>query len=132
MSKALPEPLKRWLDGLSFPVVATIEPDGRPQLSVVWAERDGDALLFSTVSDRRKARNLTRDARVSALVTNPEDPYEYVEIRGVAELIDDPGGSLIKRLGRKYDGEEFSEAPDRAAQRVVVRITADHLTTYGI
>lgn len=126
----LPDIAKKWLDGTSFPVVATVDPDGRPQLSVVWAKRDGDALLFSTLRDRRKGRNLTRDPSISVLVTNPETPYEYVEIRGVAEMTDDPGGSLIKELGLRYNGEEFREPDEKSARRVVVRVSAEHVVEY--
>ena len=75
MPTPLPDTVKAWLDATSFPVVATVDPDGRPQLSVVWAKREGDALLFSTLRDRRKGRNLTRDPSISVLVTNPETPY---------------------------------------------------------
>jgi PPOX class probable F420-dependent enzyme len=126
----LPDHAKQWLDGTSFPVVATVEADGRPQLSVVWAKRDGDTLLFSTLRDRRKGQNLSRDPSITVLVTNPETPYEYVEIRGRAELVDDPGGSLIKELGLRYNGEEFREAEEKSARRVIVRVAADHVVDY--
>src|SRR5436309_530162 len=88
LPQALPATAKKWLDGKSFPVVATVDPDGRPQLSVVWAKRDGDTVLFSTLGDRRKGRNLARDPSITVLVTNPETPYEYVEIRGTAEIVE--------------------------------------------
>lgn len=130
MPEALPDTVKAWLDAKSFPVIATVDPGGGPQLSVVWAKRDGDALLFSTLRDRRKGRNLARDPSISALVTNPETPYEYVELRGTAELVDDPGGSLIKELGLRYNGEEFTEPDEQAARRVIVRVTADHVVEY--
>lgn len=130
MPEPLPETVKNWLDGTSFPVVATVDPDGRPQLSVVWAKRDGDTVLFSTLRNRRKGRNLARDPSISVLVTNPETPYEYVEIRGRAELLEDAGGSLIKELGVRYNGEEFTEPEERSARRVIVRVTADHVVEY--
>ena len=129
---ALPDPVRQWLDARSFPVVATVDPDGRPQLSLVWAKYDGDDVLFSTLATRRKGRNLTRDPNISMLIPNPETPNEYVELRGTATITPDPGGSLIKELGLRYDGEEFQEPEERAARRVVVRITADHVVTYGL
>src|SRR4051812_34155604 len=132
MATALPDEAKAWLDGRSFPVVATVDPDGRPQLSVVWAKRDGDDVLFSTLRDRRKGRNLTRDSATSLLVTNPQSPYEYVEIRGVAEVTDDPGGSLIKELGLRYNGVEFEVPADQEGRRVIVRVRAEHVVSYGL
>ena len=130
MPKPLPDNAKKWLDGRSFPVVATVDPDGRPQLSVVWAKRDGETVLFSTLRDRRKGRNLARDPSITLLVTNPETPYEYVEIRGNAEMVDDPGGSLIKELGLRYNDEDFREPDEKSARRVIVRVTADHVVEY--
>jgi PPOX class probable F420-dependent enzyme len=131
-AQPLPDPAKTWLDGKSFPVVATVDPDGRPQLSIVWAKRDGDDIVFSTLRDRRKGRNLTRDHRATVLVTNPDGPYEYVEVRGTATVTDDPGGSLINELARRYDGADFVEPEERSQRRVIVRVTADHVTTYGL
>lgn len=127
---ALPDAAKQWLDGTSFPVVATVDPDGRPQLSVVWAKRDGDDVLFSTVRTRRKGRNLDRDRNITVLITNPQSPYEYVEVRGTADVTDDPSGSLIKELGWRYNGEEFDVPAGQ--QRVIVRVRADHVVTYGL
>ncbi|HET7310199.1 MAG TPA: PPOX class F420-dependent oxidoreductase [Mycobacteriales bacterium] len=131
MAEPLPSKLKEWLDGTSFPVVATVDPDGRPQLSVIWAKRDGDSVLFSTLRDRRKGRNLARDPSITLLITNPETPYEYVEIRGTAEMHDDAGGALIKELGLRYNGEDFIEPDEKSARRVVVRVTADHVVDYA-
>jgi PPOX class probable F420-dependent enzyme len=132
MSQALPTAAKAWLDGTSFPVVATIDPGGRPQQSIVWAKRDGDDVLFSTLSDRRKGRDLVRDPRVELLIANPDDPYEFVAIRGTATVTPDPGGALINELCRRYNGKDFDEPDERSARRVVVRVLADRVTTYGI
>jgi PPOX class probable F420-dependent enzyme len=131
MAEALPDVAKEWLDGTSFPVVATVDPDGRPQLSIVWAKRDGDVIVFSTLADRRKGRNLARDDAISVLIPNPDGPYEYVEVRGRAELQPDPGGSLIDELCWRYNGRGFDEPAERSQRRVIVRVVADHVVVYG-
>ncbi|MBO0877124.1 MAG: PPOX class F420-dependent oxidoreductase, partial [Pseudonocardia sp.] len=82
------------VDGVNFATVATLNPDGSPQNSVVWVARDGDAVLFSTTTGRRKARNLARDPRVSLSIHAADDPYNYVEIRGVAEVTRDEDGTF--------------------------------------
>ncbi|MEU1009500.1 PPOX class F420-dependent oxidoreductase [Streptomyces sp. NPDC005890] len=125
MSAVLSDRLKSVLDGKVFIVVGTVQPDGSPQLSPVWVMRDGDDLLFSTTVDRRKYLNLDRDARVTVAVLNPDEPYEYAEIRGTAELTTDGGPELIDRLSRKYTGKDYADfnpASAQDAQRVVVRI----------
>ncbi|WP_318202760.1 PPOX class F420-dependent oxidoreductase [Streptomyces sp. SCL15-4] len=125
MSAVLSDRLKSVLDDKVFIVVGTLQPDGSPQLSPVWVKRDGDDLLFSTTVDRRKYLNLQRDPRVTAVVLNPESPYEYAEIRGTAEMTTDDGPELINELSRKYTGKDYKDFnPDSVndAQRVVVRI----------
>ncbi|MEU9475678.1 PPOX class F420-dependent oxidoreductase [Streptomyces sp. NPDC048191] len=126
MSAVLSDQLKSVLDGKVFIVVGTVQPDGSPQLSPVWVKRDGDDLLFSTTVDRRKYLNLDRDPRVTAVVLNPEEPYEYAEIRGTASLTTEGGPQLIDELSEKYTGKkyaDFNPAAGQDAQRVVVRIT---------
>ncbi|MFH9399109.1 PPOX class F420-dependent oxidoreductase [Streptomyces sp. NPDC017638] len=125
MSAVLSDRLKSVLDGKVFIVVGTLQPDGSPQLSPVWVKRDGDDLLFSTTVDRRKYLNLQRDPRVTAVVLNPESPYEYAEIRGTAEMTTDGGHELVDEISRKYTGKDykdFNPASVDDAQRVVVRI----------
>ncbi|MFY4719246.1 PPOX class F420-dependent oxidoreductase [Streptomyces sp. LaBMicrA B280] len=126
MSAALSDRLKSLLDGKVFIVVGTLQPDGSPQMSPVWVKRDGEHLLFSTTVDRRKKLNLDRDPRVTVVVMNPDQPYEYAELRGTAELTTDGGQSLIDELSLKYTGKKYAEFNPESAQdaeRVVVRIT---------
>ncbi|MEU1657310.1 PPOX class F420-dependent oxidoreductase [Streptomyces griseofuscus] len=126
MSATLSDRLKSLLDSKVFIVVGTIQPDGSPQMSPVWVKRDGEQLLFSTTADRRKKLNLDRDPRVTVVVMNPEQPYEYAEIRGTAELTTTGGQSLIDDLSLKYTGKkyaEFNPESSQDAERVVVRIT---------
>ncbi len=122
MAVALTDLARRLLDGTTFAVVATVNPDGAPQSSVVWVKRDGDDVLFSTIRGRRKTRNMERDPRVSIMLYDPADPYRYVEVRGTVTLTEEGGPELIQELSRKYDGVPFTEGrPDNV--RVVVRVT---------
>ena len=124
MSASLPDQAKTWLDAAEYATIATIEPDGRPQLSVVWVERDGDDLLVSTIEGRRKHANLVRDPRATVLVYPAEAPEAYVEVRGSVTMTRDGGPELINRLARQYDGVERFTADDGTDRvRVVVRIT---------
>jgi PPOX class probable F420-dependent enzyme len=68
------EATRRLLDGRNFATVATLNPDGWPQSSVVWVLRSGDTVLFSTTKGRQKARNLARDPRVSVSIFDIENP----------------------------------------------------------
>ncbi|WP_055699188.1 MULTISPECIES: PPOX class F420-dependent oxidoreductase [Streptomyces] len=127
MSAALSDDLKQLLDTPVFVSVATIQPDGSPQVSPVWVKRDGDDLLFSTTIGRRKEKNLRRDPRVTVLFQPFDAPYSYAEIRGTAELTTEGGQELIDELSVKYTGKkyaEFNPASKDDAERVVVRVVA--------
>ncbi|MGA5564217.1 PPOX class F420-dependent oxidoreductase [Streptomyces platensis] len=126
MTATLSDDLKQLLDTPVFVTVATVQPDGSPQVSPVWVKRDGDDLLISTTVGRRKERNLRRDARVSVVVQPFDAPYTYAEVRGSASLSTEGGQELIDQLSRKYTGKpyaEFNPASAEDAERVVVRIT---------
>ena len=124
----LPQLARDLLDGRNFASVATVLPDGSPQSSIVWIKRDGDDVLFSTIRGRRKTANLAADPRVSVLVTAAADGYRYAEIRGRAEITDDPAAALIEELAHKYTGQPFGARPGE--QRVIVRVRPEHVVAY--
>jgi PPOX class probable F420-dependent enzyme len=126
VAAVLSDNLKQLLDTPVFVNVATIQPDGSPQVSPVWVKRDGDEVLISTTVDRRKTLNLKRDPRVTVVVQPADAPYTYAEIRGSATLSTEGGQELIDELSRKYTGKDYAEFNPQAgqdAERVVVRIT---------
>ena len=117
----------RLVDGRNYAVMATVNPDGSPQTSVVWVGRDGDDLLFSTVEGRVKHRNMLRDPRVSVTVIDSADPENYAELRGRVSMTPDVGRQLDTQLSWKYEGKD--PAADRpGAVRVVVRMPVDKIT----
>jgi PPOX class probable F420-dependent enzyme len=124
----LPQLARALFDGPNFVTMGTVDPDGCPQLSVVWAKLDGGDILISTIKGRRKYSNLLREPRASVLVYAAGDPYRYVEIRGTVTIIDDPEAELINDLAVKYTGEEFGDRPGE--QRVIVRIVPEHVVLY--
>jgi PPOX class probable F420-dependent enzyme len=130
MAVTFDDATRRLLDGKNFATVATLNPDGGPHSSVVWFIRDGDAILFSTISTRKKARNLARDPRISVTVFELENPYNSVEIRGSAELLDDPEKALPMRLSHRYLGIDPPAESDEQT-RLIVRVTAQKVTTFS-
>ena len=127
MGIALSEAAVRLLDGKNYAVLATVNPDGSPQTSVIWVGRDDSDVLFSTVEGRVKHRNMVRDPRVSLTVIDTADPDNYVELRGRVSMTPDIGRRLDTQLSWKYDGKDPDE--DRpGAVRVVVRIDVEKAT----
>ncbi|PRY46296.1 PPOX class F420-dependent oxidoreductase [Umezawaea tangerina] len=130
MATPLSDTGRALLDDKNFATIATINPDGSPQTSVVWVKRDGDDLLMSTVEGRKKDKNLRRDPRVSVSVFDLQQPYSYIEVRGTATLTTEGGRELIDELSRKYRGEDYTaDGPD--AVRVVIRLTPEKVTGYA-
>ncbi|MFJ7998744.1 PPOX class F420-dependent oxidoreductase [Streptomyces sp. NPDC096310] len=126
MTAALSDGLKQLLDTPVFVNIATIQPDGSPQVSPVWVKRDGEDVLISTTVDRQKEKNLRRDPRVTVVVQPADAPYTYAEIRGTAALTTEGGQELIDELSVKYTGKRYAEFNPSAGDddtRVVVRIT---------
>jgi PPOX class probable F420-dependent enzyme len=130
MTAVLNEAVRRLLDDPNPAVLATINPDGSPQTSVVWVGRDGDELVISSAAGRRKDRNLGRDPRVSLSVYDQRDPDTYAEIRGKATVTEDAGRALAVRLAEEYEGpgagEVYLQLPPEVI-RVVIRIVPEHV-----
>lgn len=97
----LPENVKTEIDKKVFVHLATLMPDGSPQISVVWVERDGDKILFSSAEGRVKTDNIRRDNRV-ALSFTTEDDYRNIVMRGRVTHFEPDGWWLIDRLAKKY------------------------------
>ena len=82
MSQVIPEKYKDLFDKPAFAHLATIMPDGRPQVTPVWVAFDGRYVLVNTAVGRQKDRNLSRDGRVALSILDPANPYRYLEVRG--------------------------------------------------
>jgi PPOX class probable F420-dependent enzyme len=128
MTIPLTQPTLALVDGKNYAVLATVNPDGSPQTSVIWVGRDDDGVLFTTVAGRVKHRNMMRDPRVSITVIDSADPENYAELRARVESITpDVGRQIDTQLSWKYDGQD--PAPERpGAVRVVVRIAVEKVT----
>ena len=130
MTASLGDAARKIIDAPNPAVLATVNPDGSPQTSVVWVRRDGNDLLVSSAAGRRKDRNLARDPRVSMTVYDQADPLQYVEVRGLASISEDAGRQLAVSLAEEYEGpgagQEYLELPPEVI-RIVIRITPQRI-----
>lgn len=130
MADRLPEPVRALADARTYVVLATVQADGSPRMTVLWVDRDEDDLLLSTVRGRAKERDIARDPRVGLMFVDQNDAYGYVEIRGTATLSEQGGRELIDRLSLKYTGDIYRwDDPDEV--RVVIRVRAGRVLTVG-
>ncbi|WP_224447529.1 PPOX class F420-dependent oxidoreductase [Haloprofundus salilacus] len=121
------------LEKESFAHVATILPDGTPQVTPVWVDHDDrEAILINTARGRRKEKNIKQNPNVSVSVLDPEDPYRYISVRGEATLTEEGAVDHINKLAKKYmDVDEYPHLGDESGPRVIVRIPVDHVVTSG-
>lgn len=128
MTTQIPDQARGWFDAAEYVTIATINPDGQPQLSVVWVRLDGDDILVSTIEARQKYRNLCRDPRVTVLVNPKSNPFSYCEVRGVTTIVHEGGRELIDELNQKYNGTGRYTLDDGTDNvRVVLRITPERV-----
>lgn len=134
-SARISDAVRRFLEGARFAAIATLNHDGSPHVTVVWFEVRGDEVVVNTTTSRVKARNLSRDARVSILVG---DADRYVRIDGRARAIAHGRQALedIRRLGIRYDGVEAAERQVRDVwsrqERVTYAIAAERVYAYDV
>lgn len=108
MSSSLTATEREYLNGTNLVFLATLNPDGSPQVTPMWAEVEGDYVLMNTQKGRVKERNIRRDPRVAISTTSAEDPYEFISIRGeVVEISEDIGRKHIEKLSQKYLGKAY-------------------------
>jgi PPOX class probable F420-dependent enzyme len=130
-SKEVPQSHVDLLEKPGFAHISTIGPDGEPQVSPVWYDWDGTYVLVSHTKERQKYRNVKRDDRVALSITDPENPYRYLEVRGPAEIEDDPEKTLIHKLAKKYlDKDQFPYDTEKD-NRVIFRIRPSHVNAMG-
>jgi PPOX class probable F420-dependent enzyme len=120
MPTDIPESHRYLLDG-QFATLATIGPDGRPQLSEVWFLADGTTVSVSLNASRQKTKNLSRNPACSLFLLDLANPYRYRELRGDAEISPDPDYALAAKVGAKYRSD-LREHDRPGDTRVVVTI----------
>lgn len=126
---SIPESHRDLLDA-DVATLATISPDGRPQLTEVWFLRDDEdeerPVAFSLSAARQKTKNLRKDSRCAVLILDLAVPQRYLEIRGDAEIEPDDDYRLADRVGRKY-GVDLRAFDPEGETRVAVRLRAERI-----
>jgi PPOX class probable F420-dependent enzyme len=109
--------------------VASLDPDGSPNVSPVWIELDGDDLVINTALGRAKARNLASDARVAVSIVDPDDDHSLITFHGsVVGFTTIGADEVIDRLAKKYLGVDTYPMRREGQVRVTVRIHPDRIT----
>ena len=130
MPATLSEGVKKLFHGPNFAHLATLMPDGSPQVTVVWVDLDGDRILVNTAEGRIKPRNVRRDPRVAISIANQQNPYSAAFIRGrVVKVSHDGANASIDKLAKKYLGQDTYPFRQPGEQRLVLLIEPEYVTS---
>ena len=128
----LPEGLIALLRQPSPCFLATVMPDGSPQLTQTWVDTDGVHVIINTVQGSQKVRNIERDPRVAVTVSDPSNPSRYYAVRGqVVNVTTEGGAEHIETLAQRYLGGPYPWYGGRDQVRVILSITADKIHGMG-
>lgn len=113
----------------NFASLATVCPDGHPQVSPVWIDISDDVILVNTAHGRVKDRNMRREPRVAVTVFDMDNPYRMVTVQGrVIEATTDGAEDHIDKLSRKYVGTDYP----RHGDRVLFKIRPERVAGMGV
>ena len=107
--------------------VATVDSAGRPQLTPVWIDLEGDELVFNTARGRAKETNLEKNPHVAVSIVDPDDQYNVVVVRGSAEPTEDGADAHIDKMAKKYLGVATYPMRRPGEVRVKYKVHADNI-----
>jgi PPOX class probable F420-dependent enzyme len=132
MTSVLSEAQQELLRGKNFAYIATVGEDGAPQVTPVWIDWDGQHVIFNTEKSRAKTQHLSRDPRVSVGISDSQNPYRYIEIRGrVVEMTEEGAAEHIDKMAYKYMGKEKYPFNKPGDVRIIVKIEAKKVMGMG-
>jgi PPOX class probable F420-dependent enzyme len=133
---AIPDSARRVLEGRALAHLVTLEPDGTPQVSIVWIGLDGDEIVAAHLPEHRKVRNIRRDPRVTLSVEagtrNEIGLDEYIVVHGRARITEGGAPELLQQLARTYLGPDVKFPPmDDPPPGYITHITVDRIGGVG-
>ncbi len=112
--------------------LATIQPDGTPQVTPVWFDYTDGKIRVNTATDRVKGRNMHDGAKVALSIVDPDNDYRYIQIRGtVTQETTEGADAHINSLAKKYLGKDTYPFHNDAETRVIYEITPHSANTMG-
>lgn len=127
--KGFPDSHKDLLDDSTkaFAYLATLMPDGSPQLTPLWFNTDAEYILVNSAQGRVKDRNMRANPSVALVIADPRDPYRFVQVRGrVSEITEQGALEHINTLSLKYRGSAWKPRPGQV--RVTYRILPESVS----
>lgn len=127
----LPDSVRKILQDKAYGHVITFNAEGKPQVTMVWADVDGDEVTFNTAEGRLKPQNLRRDPRVIVSVQDRNDPQSYMVFHGKATVSEAGADAHIDKLAKRFLGADKYPFRRPGEKRLIVRVKADRIGGYG-
>ena len=128
----IPSGYQDLLESKALAAIATVGPNGEPQVTPVWFGWDGQHVRFSQTKTRQKYRNIQRDPRIALAIVDPANPGRYLEIRGkVVGIKEDPNRDFINAMTKKYLGQDEYLWDQPGDERIVIIVEPEHTTQMG-
>jgi PPOX class probable F420-dependent enzyme len=128
----IPENFRDIFAKKAFAHLATVSPDGAPQVTPVWVDYDGTHVRINTARGRVKDKNLQRNPKVALSAQDPDNPYRYVQVRGrVVEMTEKDADAHIDALSKKYTGRDKYANRRPGEVRVIVKILPEKVQSMG-
>ena len=132
MAEIIPEKYLDLFEKKAFAHLATVMPDGTPQVTPVWCDYDGTHVLINSARGRRKDKNIERNPSVSLSIQDPDNPYRYLEVRGrVSEITEEGADSHIDKMAKKYLGQDKYPFRQPGEVRVLYKIKPERTSQMG-
>ncbi len=131
MAIALPQSVKKIMQDKAYGHVVTFNADGKPQVTMVWMDVEGDEVLFNTADGRLKPKNLRRDPRVIVSVQDRNDPQSYMVFHGKASVSESGADEHIDKLAKRFLGADKYPFRRPGEKRLVVRVKVERIGGYG-
>ncbi len=132
MVKTVPDQYLDLFQQPAFANLATIMPDGSPQVTPVWCDYDGEHVIVNTAKGRVKDRNMRLNPHVALSILDPKNPYRYLEIRGqVAEITETGADEHINKMAKKYLNLDTYPRRAPGEVRVLFKIAPERFSSMG-
>ena len=132
MQDKIPESHLDIFEKKSFGVLSTLMPDGSPQSSVIWLHYNDGCIYFNSITGRQKYRNIKKDPKVTLLITDPDNPYRYIEVRGKITVITSrKANEFVDALAKKYLGFDVYPNHRIGVTRVIYKLVPEKIYCYS-
>src|SRR5438094_961620 len=116
----------------AFANLATLMPDGSPQVTPVWFDMAGNKVRVNTAKGRVKARNMSKGAKVALAIMDPSNAYRYIQVRGTVVNVTENGADAhIDSLAKKYLGQDKYPFRQAGEVRIICEIDPFSVQTNG-